>query len=120
MQYGFYYKAWRAEHRIKCVFTDGPAAPWSFPSEYEAQLVSKKVANLVLGADLVFDYAEKHVRENNDSEKWEFFKGLDPKESFDLIERINPWVNKYREVLKEQFPAYNSEEPDFEKAKWSD
>jgi len=116
MQYGFSYKAWWAEGLVREV--GEPLDQWRFPSEHEAQLVSKKVAEEVFGGDVIRDYAEKQIQEKNDPEKWKFFLGLDPKESFDLLEQTKPWANEYREALKEKFPAYNSEEADFTKDKW--
>ncbi|MGA2352064.1 MAG: hypothetical protein ABSF70_16635 [Terracidiphilus sp.] len=118
MQYGFSYRAWRAVGRVKEVYAGEPLAPWRFPCEYEAQLVSKRVANEIPGVDVVMSYAEQKTQEENDPEKWRFFKGLDPEEPFDLLERTKPLVNKYREILMEKFPARNNDEPDFTKDNW--
>jgi len=118
MQYGFSYKAWRAERLVTEVYTGGALAPWCFPTENETQLVSRRVAERVLGVGVVAGYAKKHIQEENSPEKWRFFLGLDPEESFDLLERTRPWVSEYREALKERFPASSREEPDFAKDNW--
>jgi hypothetical protein len=118
MQYGHNYKTWRADGLVKEVYPGEPMAPWRLPCEYEAQLISKRVANGILGVDVVTNYAEQKIQEENDPEKWSFFQGLDPEESFNLLDRTKPWVNEYREVLKERFPAQSSEAPDFIKDNW--
>jgi hypothetical protein len=108
----------RAECLVREVYTGEPLALWRLPCEHEAQLVAKKMAEEVHGKDKVLRYTEQQIEKGNDPEKWNFFRGLDLAESFELLERTKPWVNKYREVLKERFPADSSEEPDFTKNNW--
>ncbi len=117
-QYGSNYKVWRAEGLCKQVYSGEPLAPWRFPSEFEAQLVSKRIAKIIFGDKIVTGYAKQKIEEESDPEKWKFFQGLDSEVSFDLLERTQPWVEEYRETLKERFPAHNSDEPDFAKDKW--
>jgi hypothetical protein len=120
VQYGFSNKVWRAIGDVRNLFVEngGSAFPWDFPDEHEAQLVSKRVAEEVFGGDVIRGYAEKQIHEMNHPEKWKFFLGLDSKESFDLLEQTKPWVNEYRDVLKERFPPDNDDDPDFTKENW--
>jgi len=126
MQYGFNNKAFLANKcldRIRIV-KDSKSFPWSLPAEYEAVLTSKKVSEMVLGKDAVLGYAQdcragaQQKEDSNESEKWRFFLGLDPEESFDLLEITKLWVNKFRQELIENFPTNNSDEPDFTKDNW--
>jgi hypothetical protein len=118
MQYGFNYKVRQAVSLIQVIYIGEPMVPWRLPCEYEAQLISKKVAISILGDKVVLTFAEQKIMSGNDPEKWRFFMGLDLDESFDLLERTKPWVNKYRQELIEKFPTNNSEEPDFTKDNW--
>jgi hypothetical protein len=104
---------------VRIVYLGEPLAGWRLPCEHEAHLVSKKVvsASDVLGREVVMSYAEQQGK-GNDPEKWNFFKGLDLEESFDVLERLKPWVNEYKEALKERFHANSSEEPYFTKDNW--
>jgi len=120
MQFGFSYKVWTTNSAIRQIRTevDSNSLPWSLPAEYEAVLASRKVSEAVLGKDTVICYAEQqkeaaqHKNEWSESEKWSFFLGLDPLESFDLLEQTKSWVNEYKDTLKERFPA------DFIKNNW--
>jgi hypothetical protein len=79
MQYGLRNKAWQASHDIQRIFEESGrrSFPWDFPHEFEAQVVSRKVAESedVRGKDEVRRYAEQQIELERDRRKWEFFLG---------------------------------------------
>jgi hypothetical protein len=79
MQYGSNHEAYQSGHDLQSRFReDGRSAfPWDFPHEREAQIVSKKVAEVVLGKDEVRRYAEQQIELKRDPLKWEFFLRLE-------------------------------------------
>lgn len=119
IQYGFHRKIRLAEKRVFCGVYDGPPmAPWLLPTEHDAQLNSKRVADVILGGDRIEAYAAEQIEQEFDPEKWRFFLELDIQESFDLTREVDNWVRKYKAALIERFPAASSEEPDFTRDNW--
>lgn len=117
-QYGLQYRAWQAERRIKEIYTGAPMAPWRLPTENEAQLSSRKIAEAILGKDEVTAYAKDQIERGLDPNKWEFFLALDTQQPFDLFERVDFWVREYKTTLIERFPKECEEDPDFTKPSW--
>jgi hypothetical protein len=123
-QYGGHRKVWLANRHLKDGrLFQGRLPPWHFPDEYEALLVSKRVAETVIGRDEIRVYAEQErdrelVECKGDLKKWEFFLCLDVDEEFDLLKRTTSLVNERREYLGEYFPACSSDDPDYSKEEW--
>ena len=62
------------------------AKPWDIPAEREAMIVSKSVAESLMGQRAVMQFAEAQIAANNDVEKWKFFMSLTPSDTCNLIE----------------------------------
>lgn len=120
VQYGGDLKVWLANKFIERIAVSNPMnlQPWNFPMEHEAQLVSKRVAEIVLGKDEVQTYVEKQIADENDAQKWIFFRGLNSSGSFDLLKETIPWVHRYKRNLEELYPAETEEEPNFARDDW--
>jgi hypothetical protein len=69
MQYGYSYKVRQAVSLIQGVYAGKPLALWRLPCEYEAQLISKKVAISILGDNVVSSFTEQKIMSGNDSDK---------------------------------------------------
>ncbi|MEI9968201.1 MAG: hypothetical protein WDM87_06085 [Terracidiphilus sp.] len=74
------------------------------PSEHEAMLVSKRVATLLCGEDLVNGYADSKIELAKKNEqschedrlRWEFFRGLLISEKYDFAVEVAQLVEKHR------------------------
>jgi len=75
------------------------------PTEREANIVSKRVAEAVCGVDAVRAFADKQVRlmedlgESEQRDRWIFFRDTPSSTPFDLLEATMPLVQKYKTVL---------------------
>jgi len=76
------------------------------PHEREANIVSKRVAEVVLGTEAVKVFAEEQVRlmhgagEHEQEARWIFFRDVPSATKFDLLEATVTLVEKYKNVLK--------------------
>lgn len=122
MQYAYKFKIWRANAYLQdaAVPKLTNPHPWDFPVEYEAQFVSKLVAESIIGREEVNRYAIDQISNCDDPEKWKFFLGLDTSQSFDLLEETKHWVQKYKNDIIEKHPDMHrrSSDPDFTKDDW--
>jgi len=75
------------------------AKPWDIPSEREAMIVSKRIAQAILGADRVQEFTEAQIRARRDPAKWEFFGQLTADTQYDLLKGTDTLVRKYRDQL---------------------
>ncbi len=72
------------------------------PHEREANIVSKRVAETMCGAEAVRAFAEEQVRfmekvgEVDQKARWIFFRDIPSSTSYDLLEATVPLVEKYR------------------------
>jgi hypothetical protein len=72
------------------------------PSEREAEIKSKRVAEIVCGVDAVKTFAEKQIRLMEESGaqsqmgKWVFFRDVPSSTSYSLLEATIPLVEKYK------------------------
>lgn len=120
MQYLNHYKAWRAYGWLETVTRSENSVPWFFPTEYEAQLVSKRVAEAVLGLDEVARYTSERIEAGDDPHKWQFFQELDVSQHYDFVDQTRRMVERYRgklDALYREQPRGDSE-PDFTRAVW--
>lgn len=75
------------------------------PTEREANIVSKRVAERICGVEAVHTFAETQVRLMHDlgeieqRDRWIFFRDTPSSTPFDLLEATNPLVQKYKSVL---------------------
>jgi hypothetical protein len=90
------------------------AKPWNLPHEHGAMSFSKYVAEAVLGVGVVSDYAASRISNGDDALYWEYFQGLAPQASFDLLQPTIPLVNKYCA----QLCKLQQSEVDFSKSEW--
>jgi hypothetical protein len=120
VQYGGDLKVWRANKFIERIAGSShmDLQSWNLPMEHEAQLVSKRVAEIVLGKDEVRTYVEKQIADENDAQKWIFFQGLNSSGSLDLLKETIPWVHRYKRSLEELYPAETEEDPNFARDHW--
>jgi hypothetical protein len=86
------------------------------PNEREANIVSKRVAELVCGVVAVREYAEAQVLfmeqagETEQKNRWIFFRDVQPSIAYNLLQETLPLVEKYRNVL--DF-GVDTEQPDW-------
>ncbi len=90
-------------HNLK---TFEPAAiATDIPTEREANIVSKRIAEIVCGAEAVRVLAEKEVRlmreagEKEQEARWIFFRDIPSSTQYSLLEATLPLVEKYKKVL---------------------
>lgn len=117
MQYGHARKVWKANTLIYEILRDGPPTPirsWDIPYEKDTTRVSKKVAEEVLGADVVNTHVNAQIAAGNHTEKWMFFQNVSYAMEFDLLEETKRWVERYRtELLK-----IDQTDVDFRQSEW--
>jgi hypothetical protein len=75
------------------------AKAWNIPHEQDAMIISKRVAEAVLGPEVVSKHAESRIAAQDDPLYWEYFQSLNADVSFDLLDQTIPWVNKFRPQL---------------------
>lgn len=122
MQYGYLFKEWRANDWLKEVaVSERPdSKPWNFPTEYQAQLISKRVAEAVLGVEEVERYANEQIRSDNDPDKWTFFRGLDSSQGYDFVSETRRMVERFRPKLDALYRERTNREsePNFTRDAW--
>lgn len=75
------------------------------PSEREANIVSKRVAEAIFGPEPVRVFAEEQIRlmeragEYDQVVRWKFFRDVPSTTSFDLLEATRPLVEQYKTRL---------------------
>jgi hypothetical protein len=75
------------------------------PTEREANIVSKRVAEKVCGVEKVNKFAEERVRfmdecgQHEERDRWIFFRDIPSSTPFNLLDATLPLVEKYRRVL---------------------
>jgi len=75
------------------------------PSEREANIVSKRVAEEVCGVEAVRRFAEEQIRllhdagEHEEEARWVLFRDVPSSTRFDLLQATLPLVEKYKNVL---------------------
>ena len=75
------------------------------PSEREANIVSKRVAEIVCGAEAVRVFADEQVRlmeeagEHDEKARWVFFRDVPSSTKYALLEATLPLVQKYKKSL---------------------
>jgi hypothetical protein len=75
------------------------------PHEREANIVSKRVAEIVCGVVAVREYAEQRIQFMNqigDAEqkaRWVFFRDISSSTDYDLFQETLPLVEKYRKSI---------------------
>jgi hypothetical protein len=101
MQYGRHYQEWLANSSLVEVASPEmlDPKPWDFPCEHEAQLVSKRVAEAILGSEEVGRYASEEIRSGNDPQKWTFFQGLDTSQEYDFAENTRQMERTFKGKL---------------------
>jgi len=102
-QFANMWKVWRANTLIYNILRDGPPNPikaWDIPYERDTMMVSKRVAEKVLGAEVVKAHAKTQIMTGNDREKWKAFLSVSDSTTFDLLSETKPWVEKYRPELE--------------------
>jgi hypothetical protein len=122
VQYGFHFKEWRANSWIQHVAIPEmiDPKPWHFPTEYEAQITSKRIAEAVLGHAEIDRYALERIADYDDVEKWTFFRGLDTAETYDFVIETHRMAELYRgklEALSREHD-WRPSDPDFTRPKW--
>jgi hypothetical protein len=107
MQYGHHNQEWQLQRCIQQVAAPRliHPRPWHFPGEHEAQLISKRVAEQLLGTEEVRRYADARIASGDDIEKWQFFLGLNPIDDFDFRQQTAQWVAKYKDELLLYYPG---------------
>jgi hypothetical protein len=107
MQYGHHYQSWKSQHCIQQVAAPKllHPRPWNFPGEYEAQLVSKRIAESVLGSEEVTRYTNARIADGGDIEKWHFFFQLNGAEEFDFCGRTADWIARYKDEIELYYPG---------------
>ncbi len=118
VQYGTAYKVWVSNTLLyKHLPTFEPtttAKAWDIPHEQDAMIVSKRVAGVVVGTDVVSAYAASRIADNDDVLYWKYFEGLPSAGSFGLLTETIPWVDRYRP----QLIGLRQSEVDFSKVEW--
>lgn len=72
---------------------------WDIPAEREAMIVSKRVAENILGVEAVNKFLDTTVPGGNDEEEWKFFGGLSATATYDLLQNTIRLVENYRQQL---------------------
>jgi hypothetical protein len=122
MQHGFQFKYWRANCWLPSVTGSDlmNPKPWDLPTEYDAQLAAKRVAQSVLGVSEVERYTREQIDSGNDPEKWKFFLGLDVSQEYDFASATRKMVERFKgklDALYRECERHDSE-PDFTKDVW--
>jgi hypothetical protein len=71
------------------------AKVWDIPHEQDAMIVSKRVAEVVVGTDVVSAHAASRIADKDDVLYWKYFGSLPSARSFDLLKETIPWVDRY-------------------------
>jgi hypothetical protein len=74
--------------------------PWDLPSEREAMIASKRVAEVLFDQDAVARFAEARIVAGDDPQKWEFFLNLSSSEIYNLEEETARLIKALRGSLK--------------------
>ena len=101
-QCGHARKVWIANTLIHRILREGPETPikpWEIPSEREAIVVSKRVAEDVLGESAVSEHVRLQIETGDAPEDWKFFRDLSQRYPLDLLAETKPWVEEYRPML---------------------
>ncbi len=102
--------------------TLGKGRAWDIPTERQAMIVSKRVAESILGVERLTTFVDKKVREGVHKEEWLFFSELSSSLDYPLLDETVSLVNTYRpQLLKlQQSRAEAGEEPelDFSQTEW--
>ena len=75
------------------------------PSEREANIVSKRIAEAVCGVRAVREFAEKQIHEMEalgsieNRDRWVFFRDAAPLTSYDLVEHTRILIERYKDVI---------------------
>jgi len=75
------------------------------PHEREANIVSKRVAESLFGADAIREYAEEQIQfmervcDAEQKARWIFFRDVPSSTACDLLQDTLPFVEKYKKVL---------------------
>jgi hypothetical protein len=97
------------------------AKPWDIPAEREAMIVSKRIAENLLGVHTVAKLAKEQIAAGSDGPKWEFFLGLTASDACNLLEETDRLVRKYRPQLMDLMASPCSwafESLDFSRVDW--
>ncbi len=89
---------------------------WDIPAEREAMMVSKRVAESVLGVPVVRASVDSLIANGPHREEWKFFRDLAPPTPYDWLIETDRLVQRYREKLlslKDRPPDIN-----FSKSDW--
>ncbi len=77
---------------------------WDIPTEREARIIAKRVAETLCGDDSVrrhvLDKIDAHVTDN-DVEDWKFFQGIDSSTPYCVADATRPLVERYKPQLKQ-------------------
>jgi len=75
------------------------------PHERQANIVSKRVAEIVCGLEAVREFADKQigyfqqVGEHEQKARWLFFRDVPSSTPYDLLQETLPLIQKYRKVI---------------------
>lgn len=81
---------------------DSRIRPVDIPHEHEANIIAKRVAEEILGADAVRKYAEEQIElmvaanEPAQAARWKFFRDVLSSTEYDLLAATVPFVEKYK------------------------
>lgn len=74
--------------------------PWDVPTEREAMVASKRVAEQIFGKEKVKEFVEKKTSaDEHDKQEWQVFGGLASTGDYDLLAETKPFVENYRDQL---------------------
>jgi hypothetical protein len=93
---------------------DTTVQPWNLPHEQDAMIASKRLAETVLGAEVVGRYVKSRIDAGEDVAYRGYFQGLSPSADFDLLAQTVPWVERYRTHLV----GIEQREVDFSRFDW--
>ncbi len=92
---------------------------WDVPTEREAMIVSKRVAEKVLGVQQVKGFSETRVlADRRDKEEWQVFGSLSSSEEYRLLDETIPLVETYRQRLMELETDEEDVQVDFSRGDW--
>jgi hypothetical protein len=118
VQYATLYKVWVANtilyQYLPSFEPTTTAKAWNIPHEQDAMIVSKRVAETVIGTDAVCAHVAARIAAKDDESYWRYFRGLSSQASFDLVAETIPWVDKYRTHLL----RIQQSDVDFSEDKW--